>query len=337
MVSARPIVGFGHRGAEKLFEARDYRQAMALANRHDWHNAINGELGVALAVEAMTGIVVPERAVWLRMALVEVNRLLSHLAFLIGTAYQDPASAAVSSAAQARRRLVEVMEMATGNRLHFMALRVGGVRQDVDQEWTDHLRAALAPLAAVAHDLRNRLTNGELATRLTGLGVIGADLLAPFSMSGVLARACGAPLDLRAQSPYLAYDRIADLCIPVTKSGGDAQARLLCAVEELGTTAAIVNRCLDELDDTIGGPVAVRLPKVLRVPEGSTYIVTEGGLGANGYLLISRGGTSPWRLKIRSASMDHLQVLAHIMPGTDLRDVGLLLQSMFYLTGDVDR
>ncbi len=131
IVEAEPRIGFLHRGAEKLFEVRDYRQAMVLANRHDWLSAFGNELGIALAVERMLGMEVPERAVWLRTLLAELNRVLVHLAFLGSFPAASGVARPAYSLAAEREAVQEVLEEATGGRMHLMFNRVGGLREDV--------------------------------------------------------------------------------------------------------------------------------------------------------------------------------------------------------------
>jgi NADH-quinone oxidoreductase subunit D len=138
IVSAEPIVGAMHRGAEKLFEVRDYRQAMVLANRHDWLSAFSNELGIALAVERMLGMDVPVRATWARTLLAELNRVLSHLAFL--GSFPDIASPPDGDPIayylfDEREAVVRVMEEASGGRMHYMANQVGGLKQDLPEGW----------------------------------------------------------------------------------------------------------------------------------------------------------------------------------------------------------
>src|SRR6476659_8728727 len=142
VISCEPIVGYMHRGAEKLFEVRDYRQIIMLANRHDWLSAFANELGVALAVERLMGLEVPERAVWLRTALAELNRVLNHLMFL--AAY--PAELAVGPARRAfadREAVQAVLEEVSGGRMHFMFNRVGGLKEEIPDGWTGRAWAAI--------------------------------------------------------------------------------------------------------------------------------------------------------------------------------------------------
>src|SRR3954468_13262686 len=143
VISCEPIVGYMHRGAEKLFEVRDYRQIIMLANRHDWLSAFCNELGVVLAVERMMGIEVPERAVWLRTALAELNRVLNHLMFLGSYPLEIGAITPVFYAFRERETLQAVMEEATGGRMHYMFNRVGGIKEEVPAGWTKRARQAI--------------------------------------------------------------------------------------------------------------------------------------------------------------------------------------------------
>ncbi len=148
VVSAEPIIGYMHRGAEKLFEVRDYRQIIVLANRHDWLSAFSNELGVVLAVERLLGMEVPERAVWLRTVLAELNRVLIHLMFLGSYPLEIGAITPVFYAFREREELQAVMEEASGGRMHYMFNRVGGLKEEVPAGWTG--RAATAVDSASA-------------------------------------------------------------------------------------------------------------------------------------------------------------------------------------------
>ena len=338
ITSAEPLIGHVHRGAEKLFEVRDYRQILTLANRHDWLSAFNGELGVALALEQMLGLEVPARATWIRTALAELNRLLNHLAFAGAMAEPDPASAARSAVGLARNRVLKVMESATGGRLHFMATRVGGLRADVSNGWCDDVEVALADVAAALPELRSRLIEGdEQRARLRGLGTVRRGNVDSFGLSGVVAQAAGVDLDLRSADPYLAYAELADVLHPISRTEGDALARVECLLDQISLSIDLVAACLPRIRASAGDPIDVRLPKVLRAPEGTTYAWTEGPLGINGYLLVSRGERTPWRLKMRTASFNNVSVLPLIVPGSTVEDLVPLLQSMVFVIGDIDK
>ena len=318
MVTAEPLVGALHRGAEKLFEARDYRQVLVLANRHDWLSAFNNEVGIALAVERMLGLEVPPRAVWLRTLLCELNRVLSHLAFLPGGTQADVPLLPVREVLQA------VLEEATGGRVHHVFTRVGGVREDVPAGWTDRCAQAVAAVrAAVPIDLPVR---GE------GLGVLSVADALGHGVSGPVARASGLDLDLRRDEPYLAYG---ELSVPVIlRSAGDAAARFACLRDQVHVSLDLVQTCLDRLPP---GPVNVRLPKTVRAPEGSTYVWTENPSGLQGYLLVSRGEKTPWRLAMRTASFSNVSALPVVLPGCRVEDLPVVLASFFFVVGDIDR
>src|ERR671918_507997 len=144
VVACEPIVGYMHRGAEKLFEVRDYRQIIVLANRHDWLSAFSNELGVVLAVERLMGMEVPERAVWLRTALAELNRVLNHLMFLGSYPLEVGAITPIFYAFRERETIQAVMEEVSGGRMHYMFNRVGGLKEEVPAGWTRRARAAVA-------------------------------------------------------------------------------------------------------------------------------------------------------------------------------------------------
>ena len=321
VVTAEPVVGFLHRGAEKLFEVRDYRQLVMLANRHDWLSAFSNELGICLAVERMLGMQVPDRAVWLRTLLAELNRVLNHLAFL-GAADPD-----VQVGYAEREAVQRVMEEATGGRMHYMFNRVGGVREDVPAGWTEDVRRVLDRVHALLPTLR---AQADALPR--GVGVLPADVALSHGVSGAVARASGVDLDLRRDEPYLAYGEL-DVTVPV-RTEGDAHARTACVVEQVAASLELAATCLDRLP---AGAVALRLPKTVKAPEGATYAWTENPLGIQGYYLVSRGDRTPWRLAMRTASFNNVSALGRALPGTRLHDLTTVLASFFFVIGDVDK
>ncbi|HEY9391562.1 MAG TPA: hypothetical protein VIR27_17565 [Mycobacteriales bacterium] len=335
VVSAEPLIGYLHRGAEKLFEVRDYRQITVLANRHDWLSAFSSELGVVLAVERMLGMEVPRRAVWLRTLLAELNRVLNHLMFL-GSHLLDAGSPVPTVHGMAAREQIQaVLEEAAGGRMHLMFNRVGGLREEVPAGWTDRVRRAVAEVRGGLGPMRRLVNeNEDFAARTRGVGVLPADAVEAYGVSGPVARASGVDLDLRRDEPYLAYAELADVLRVVTRQAGDCHARFECLLEQVVASLDLVDACLDRLP---GGPVNVRLPKTVRAPEGHTYCWTENPLGLSGYYLVSRGDRTPWRLKLRSASFNNVQALRVVLPGAALGDLVAILASMFFVVGDIDR
>ncbi len=341
IVTAEPVVGYMHRGAEKLFEVRDYRQILVLANRHDWLSAFSNELGVVLGVEQLLGMEVPVRAVWARTLLAELNRVLNHLMFLGSYPLELGAITPVFHAFREREELQAVMEEASGGRMHYMFNRVGGLKEDLPAGWLGRAAAAVTGVRRRLPDLERLLVGNEiLEARTRGVGVLAPQTVAAYGVSGPIARASGVDLDLRRDAPYLAYAELFGPGGPgrvVTRTAGDCLARLEVLLEQVHVSLDLAEAALDRLGSLPAGPVNVRLPKVLKVPEGEIYSATENPLGLNGYFLVSRGEKTPWRLKLRSASFNNISVLAQMLPGQLLADMVAILGSMFFVVGDVDK
>ncbi len=338
IVEAEPIVGYMHRGAEKLFEVRDYRQIIMLANRHDWLSAFSNELGVVLAAERMLGMEVPERAVWARTLLAELNRALNHLMFLGAYPLEIGAITPIFYAFRERETLQAVLEEASGGRIHYMFNRVGGLKEDLPAGWTDRVRTAVRAVRTRMVDLDDLVMGNEIfRARTRGVGVLSSAAAQAYGVSGPVARASGLDFDLRRDDPYLAYASLGSAVRVVTRTEGDALARFECLLEQLYVSLDLADACLDRLVALPPGPINTRLPKVLRLPEGHTYAWTENPLGINGYYLVSRGDRTPWRLKLRSASFNNIQVLTDLLPGCLVADMVAILGSLFFVVGDIDK
>lgn len=333
VVTAEPLIGAMHRGAEKLFEVRDYRQAMVLANRHDWLSAFASELCLALVIERMCGIAPPPRANWLRMVFAEVTRVISHLAFVSSYPGLDPVLAARGH--QAKEAGQRILELGTGARVHTMAVRVGGLLSDVPEGWVDEVVDQLPRWTTVADELTAGLA--DIADRSTGIAVLTRDQAVSFAATGPVGRASGLDLDLRRDEPYLHYADIVDELAVITDFAGDAAARIRCRAAEITSSVRLIAACIDRLSRLESTEVNVLLPKVLRVPEGHGYAWTENPLGVAGYYLVSTGEKVPWRLKMRTASFNNAAALSAALPGTSISDLSLALASWGIIVGDLDR
>lgn len=338
IASARAHVGFMHRGAEKLFEVRDYRQALVLANRHDWLSAFSNELGIVLLLERMLGVELPPRATWCRTLLAELSRALSHLAFLGTFPVDGPAT--VVRGIEGREALQGVLEEISGGRIHSMLNQVGGLRAEIPDGWTDRVRLSVGIARSTLADLEDALLGDPRFVKATdGVGQIERDLVEPYGLSGAVARASGYDVDIRRDDPYLGYGQLAAdgfLRVPL-REAGDVRARVELLAEQTGVALELVLASADRLDASPTGPVSVRMPKSLRVPEGEAYAWTEGPLGASGYYVVSRGERTPWRLKMRTPSYAHVQVLEAMLPGTRIDHLVPILASLAFVVGDVDR
>ena len=334
IVHAVPIVGYMHRGAEKLFEARDYRQILVLANRHDWLAAFSNELGVAIAVERLLGIDVPVRAVWARTMLAELNRVLSHLLFLASAPGADRDTTATVFGA--REMIQALMEEVSGGRMHFMFNQVGGLKQDLPTGWLDRAALTIDRIRRLTVPAFLRLLESSEPYR--GIGSLDRTICDGYGVSGPIARASGIDMDLRRDDPTLAYDLLpAGVLRVVTRVAGDCVARLECLVDQVEVSLDIAEYCRETLATTTSGPINVRLPKVVKAPEGETYAWTENPLGINGYYLVSRGQKTPWRLKVRTASFANVQVLPHLLTGASVGDLVPILTTLFFVVGDIDK
>jgi len=340
IVDCEPIVGYMHRGVEKLFEVRDYRQIIVLANRHDWLSAFSSELGVVLAVERMLGMEVPVRATWARTLLAELNRVLNHLMFLGSYPLEVGAITPIFYAFRERETIQEVMEEISGGRMHYMFNRVGGLKEDLPAGWLGRVSAVIAAVRGRLSQIEDLIFGNEIfRARTRGVGVLSPEAIAAYGVSGPIARASGVDFDLRRDDPYLAYAELAEAGIlrVVTRSEGDCLARYGLLLDQITVSLDIAAACVQRLGELPAGPINVRLPKILKAPEGHTYCWTENPLGINGYYLVSRGEKTPWRLKLRSASFNNIAVLPTIVTGCVVADLVAILGSMFFVVGDIDK
>ncbi|GAA1426578.1 NADH-quinone oxidoreductase subunit D [Microlunatus lacustris] len=331
VTGAQVVVGALHRGAEKLFEVRDYRQIGMLADRHDWEAPFFGELGVALVCEQLLGLEVPERASWLRLLLAEHTRLLSHLGFLTSVTARLPAAPALPPLREALR---EQTRRLTGNRVHPMVARIGGLAVDADAPWLAAETALTARVRAAAEQAASLL---DAAPR-TGDGVapVNADTVGAFGLGGALARASGVGLDLRRTPSPLPYAELVHLLHPAPSTAGDARARWRAQLVEVVDACGLVDACAARLAD-MAGPVQVRLGKIVKLPEGEAYLALEAPLGVAGFFVVSRGEKTPWRFKLRTPSFSNAAALERVLVGVPVTDLEVALASVGYVVGDIDR
>ncbi len=335
IATAEPEIGFMHRGAEKLFEARDYRQIVVLANRHDWLGAFASELGVVLAAERLARIEVPPRAIWARTLLAELNRVLSHLAFL--SSYPPEITRSEQAAFRAREALQTIMEEISGGRMHYMFNRVGGLKEEIPAGWLDRVRRTVDGVRASLPVIGATVAGDRFRARTRGTGVLTGEQVRQYGVSGPAARASGVDFDLRRDEPYLAYGELAGVLRVPVRAEGDCLARFECLLDQVAVSLDLAGECAARLASLPQGPLSARLPKVFKVPEGHAYAWTESPLGLNGYYLVSRGGKTPWRLKLRSASFSNVAVLPELLPGQRVTDLAAILGSLFFIVGDMDR
>lgn len=330
VVAAEWRPGTVHRGAEKLFESRDYRQILMLVDRHDWLSAFCSEIGVAVGVERALGLTPPARAQQVRILLCELTRIAHHLAFLAPLPGDLPASWRAAAWAW-RSEVLDLVQAATGHRVHPMFCQVGGVRADVAGSWVAAVDAAARRWTVELLDTPELAE--VLAASYDGVAVLARSDALGCGASGPVGRGSGVDLDLRRDDPTLPYPAVE---VPVAVEG-DARARVRLLVAEVRVSIGLVGWACGRLAESAGEPVSVRLPKVVRVPEGCTYTWTENPTGINGYLLVSRNERTPWRLKVRSAGFGNAAALGPALVGTAEADLPAAVASFLLVCGDVDR
>lgn len=318
--------GYGHRAAEKLFEVRDYRSMIMLADRHDWLSAFSGELLLTLTVEEAMRLTPTPRATVLRTLLAEYARLHSHLSFLSYLASGELAARLWAAVDGLREGLLAW----TGNRVHPMLNRVGGLATDAPEGWLDSLDDLLDDVSRLSSDLRGALAG---TSRFSGLAVLDEATCLGYGLSGPVARAAGPELDRRGAG-YLAYD---ELFRPVQpREAGDAEARFGVLIDELGTSVDMIRMARSVAHET-PGEVSIRLSRRLKVPEGEHTTELEAPWGMTSCLMVSRGGQTPWRVGLRTPSWANLSALGVALVGVTEAQIPDVVASLGYTIGDADK
>ena len=330
---AEPVLGYMHRGAEKLAEFRDARQTLVLMNRHDWLSAFNNELGWTIAVERLAGVEVPERAQWIRTMFAEWNRILNHLMFMGSYPLELGATTPLMYAFREREMIQDLMESATGARLHHSYCRVGGLKDDLPRGFLQRSHEVLTHIRAAVKEFEALVMGNEIIFKRThGIGILPGATALQYGCSGPTAQASGVAMDPRKDEPYEKYAEV-DFEVPVG-TRGDSYDRLWVLVERVKQSCFIIEQCIDKLPP---GPYrAEKLPKKLAL-EGETYVRTENPLGIMGYYVVGDGKKAPYRLKMRTASFSNVSVVPALLPGQLVPDLISILGSIFFVVGDVDR
>jgi NADH-quinone oxidoreductase subunit D len=330
---AEPVIGYMHRAAEKLAEFRDARQVLVLMNRHDWISAFNNELGWTIAVERLAGIEVPERAQWIRTMFAEWNRLLNHLMFSGSYPLELGAITPLFYAFREREMIQDMMESATGARMHHSFCRVGGLKDDLPRGFLKESAEALAVMRKRIKEFETLVMGNEIVfARTRNVGVLPADVAIAYGCSGPVLQASGVAMDPRKDEPYEKYGEV-EFDVPVA-TGGDCYDRLWVLVERMKQSCNIIEQCMDRLP--AGSFRASGLPKTLKL-DGEVYVRTENPLGLMGYYVVGNGKKQPYRLKMRTASFSNVSVLPAMLPGALVPDLVAILGSVFFVVGDVDR
>jgi NADH-quinone oxidoreductase subunit D len=331
---AEPVIGYMHRGAEKLAEYRDARQTLVLMNRHDWLSAFNNELGWTIAIERLAGIEAPDRAQWIRTMLAELNRIMSHLVFMGSYPLELGAMTPIFYAFREREMVQDLVESATGARMHHSFARVGGLKDDLPRGFMKQAGPVLAAVRSTVKEYESLIMGNEIIfKRCRDVGPLPPSIALAYGCSGPTLQSTGVAMDPRKDTPYEKYGEV-EFEVPVG-TRGDSYDRLWVLVERVKQSCDIVEQCLDRLPP---GPYLARgLPKTLKIPEGEIYLRTENPLGVMGYYVVGNGKKEPYRLKMRTASFSNISVLPAILQGALVPDLISILGSIFFVVGDVDK
>jgi NADH-quinone oxidoreductase subunit D len=327
-------VGYLHRSMEKLAEERTYVQNIPFTDRMDYLSAMSNNLAYCLAVEKLAGIEVPERAHYLRVIMAELQRFANH-AMAIGAYTNDIGTyfTPLMYMFREREKILDLFEMTCGARLTTNYVRIGGVAFDLPPEFLPALKRLLDEMPGRIDEYTSLLVENEIIlARSRGTGVLPADLAINASMSGPMLRASGVAWDIRKADPYCVYDRM-KFDIPVG-TNGDNYDRLVVRLEELRQSMRIVRQAVEQLP---GGPVKANVPLAMRPPAGEAYARIEAPKGELGFYLVSDGGPTPYRFKVRAPSYINLSALKELLVGGSIADAIITVGSIDIVLGEVDR
>jgi NADH-quinone oxidoreductase subunit D len=335
VVHAEPIMGYMHRGYEKLAEVRTYAQITTLVNRIDWLGSFANEVPFILAAERLMGIEAPARARWIRTLLFEMARVANVGLFLGEMGLQVGAVTPAFYAFRDREFVLNQIEAVTGGRFHPNFDRIGGIKDDLPKGWVEETKGVMERMRAFCDEMEDLLLGSEIfEARCRGIGVIPADVAMQYGLSGANLRASGVDWDIRrdANDGLLAYD---DLDWKVwTHPDGDSFARFWVRLQEVREATNLVDQLCDGLPS---GPIMAKVPRIIKVPAGEAFVSTENPLGEMGYYVVSKGDLVPFRVKIRSASFNNVSVTPWVLRGVYVPDIITILGSLYFILGDIDR
>ena len=336
VVECVPVMGYLHRGLEKIYEWRTYHQGIRYADQADYVSNMLNEHAYAGAMEAIGDIDVPRRAEFIRVIVDEMSRCASHLVWLGTYGLDLGATTPVLWCFRDREEILDMLEELCGSRMNFNYYRPGGVLYDFPTGWVSKIERFLDRYEQhIEEDYVRVLEGNEIfLERTVGVGVIPADVAKAYGLSGPMLRASGVDWDLRVDRPYSIYPELKSLK-PAVFPEGDAFARYKVRVQEMRLAIALVRECIANLP---GGAVRARLGHVWKCPKGEAYYTVEGAKGEVGIYMISDGvSPNPFRAKMRGASFHNLQIAPWLLKGRLVADTVAILGSMDFVLGEVDR
>jgi len=358
VLRTKPVIGYLHTGMEKTGEDLMYVQGGTNVTRMDYLSPFFNECVFSMAVEQLLGIEIPERATWIRMLMLELNRISSHVLFLATNGLDMGATSMMIYGWRERELLLAFFERVTGLRMNHNYVRPGGVAADLPDGWRDDVADIIEVLPGRLDEFDSLFTNQPIwRQRSEGIGVITREQAVALAATGPILRSTGVPWDLRADMPYLAYDQVEfDV---ITGTVGDVFDRYAVRLNEIRESIRIVHQILERMpngdyrtqDSKVTPPPRGRIDESMealihhfklftegfKVPAGEVYVAIESPRGELGCYLVSDGGAKPYRLHIRGPSFANLQCLPVMMRGGLIADGIAVISSLDPVLGDVDR
>tara|TARA_B100000073_G_scaffold70395_4_gene52189 strand:+ start:6078 stop:7250 length:1173 start_codon:yes stop_codon:yes gene_type:complete len=334
VISAEPLMGYMHRGYEKLSEVRTYPQVTTLVNRIDWLGSFANEVPFILAAEQLMEVEAPPRAQWIRTALFEMSRIANVVLFLGDMGVQLGAVTPVFFAFRDREFILNQIEAVTGGRFHPNFDRIGGLRDDLPKGWIEETQGVLKRIRDFCDEIETLVVGNEIfQSRTRNIGVIPPDVGLSYGLSGANIRSSGVDWDIRRDGGVGLVHHELDWKV-WTHPDGDSFARFWVRLQEVRESCTMIEQILDGIP---AGPVMAKVPRIIKVPAGEAYVETENPLGAMGYYIVSKGDLTPFRVKIRSASFNNVSITPWLLKGVYVPDVISILASLYFILGDIDR
>ena len=359
VVTCDPVIGYLHRGDEKIAEAMTYNQFVPYTDRLDYLAPLANNVAYAIAVENLAGIRVPARCEAIRVACCELARISSHLLGIGVYAMDTGAWTVFMYTFNEREKLYTLFEELTGARFTTSYTRIGGVARDLPEGWLERVRTFCDGVLKVVDEVDALLTRNRIfLERTEGIGVISREDALAYGLTGANLRASGPSFDLRKDRPYSGYEQY-EFDVPVGTKG-DCYDRYLVRMEEIRQSVRIVRQVVDRMPSgpvvcedqrrivlPPKGKVMTRMEELIQnfmlvtegpqVPAGETYFEAENPKGALGFYIQSQGGGAPFRLRIRGPSFVALSILPKIAPGHFMTDIPSILGSLDFVMGECDR
>jgi len=334
IIDMEPVFGYLHRGIEKLAEQRTYTGIIPLTDRLDYLSAMNNNLAYCLAVEKLGGIKVPERAEYIRVIMVELQRVASHL-IAVGAFLNDCGAfmTPIVYMIREREKILDLFDMVCGQRLTYNYMRPGGVSQDIPDEFLPALDKFLGEMPGWLDEYDQLLAQNEvLLARSKGVGILPSELAINISASGPVLRGSGVEWDIRKKDPYSIYDRF-EFDIP-TGTVGDCYDRYRVRMEEMRQSLRILRQAKKQIPK---GAALAEVPHLIRPPVGEVYGRIEAPKGELGFYLVSDNSIAPYRMHIRAPSLLNLTAFRDMVVGWKIADVILIFGSIDICMGEIDR